>query len=286
MKTLEFFKWMVDRHEIFLKKEEGRPKPWTQDKIFLENKFCNPFRENDKTTVWFRENIREPLRDNDSVMLATTIFRWFNFIPTGEILLKHNLYENWNPDTARKLLSKQKKIITGAYIIKTPDGSNKLDGIIWCINNIKQNEEKILNFIKKSKSLQKSTSYLTQYPYLGNFMAYEITTDLRHTKLLENADDINLWANPGPGAQRGLNRIHERPIAFTQSPHKFVGEMQDLLRVSRQYLPFYFPSIEMRDIEHSLCEFDKYQRIKSGDGRMKNKYNGYPENTSSLESFL
>jgi len=65
MKTLEFFKWMVDRHEIFLKKEEGRPKPWTQDKIFLENKFCNPFRENDKTTVWFRENIREPLRDND-----------------------------------------------------------------------------------------------------------------------------------------------------------------------------------------------------------------------------
>ena len=43
--------------------------------------------------------------------------------------------------------------------------------------------------------------------FFGGFHSYEIVTDLRHTYLLENASDINLWANIGPGCRRGLARI-------------------------------------------------------------------------------
>jgi hypothetical protein len=42
---------------------------------------------------------------------------------------------------------------------------------------------------------------------LGPFLAYEIVTDLRFTALLENAPDIMTWANPGPGAKRGITRL-------------------------------------------------------------------------------
>jgi hypothetical protein len=28
----------------------------------------------------------------------------------------------------------------------------------------------------------------------------------------------------------------------------------------------------MREIEHSLCEFDKYMRVKRGEGRPRSKY--------------
>ena len=50
-----FFWWIEERHEIFKKKEQGLPRPWTTDIILDTYRFTNPFRENDKTTVWFRE---------------------------------------------------------------------------------------------------------------------------------------------------------------------------------------------------------------------------------------
>ena len=30
--------------------------------------------------------------------------------------------------------------------------------------------------------------------------------------------------------------------------------------------------LEMRDIEHSLCEFDKYERVRLGQGAPRSKY--------------
>ena len=75
-----FFEWINHRTEIQIKKDRGDPWPWTEDKIFQEFKFTNAFRENDRTTVWFRENMREPLMYQEEVFMATVIFRWFNLI--------------------------------------------------------------------------------------------------------------------------------------------------------------------------------------------------------------
>ena len=99
-KIEEFFKWIVDRTRIQQKKDRGDPWPWTEDPIFREYKFTNAFRERDKTTVWFRENIRNPLKLEPEVYMATVIFRWFNLIETGETLLKHNLHIDWDPEKA------------------------------------------------------------------------------------------------------------------------------------------------------------------------------------------
>jgi hypothetical protein len=33
-----------------------------------------------------------------------------------------------------------------------------------------------------------------------------------------------------------------------------------------------WPKLEMRDVEHTLCEFDKYERVKAGEGQMRAKY--------------
>ena len=83
-----FFWWIEERHRIFLSKEAGLPRgKWTDDEILKTYRFTNPFRENDKTTVWFRENMREPLKDSPEVLMATVIFRWFNLIETGLSLI-------------------------------------------------------------------------------------------------------------------------------------------------------------------------------------------------------
>lgn len=282
MKTKEFFYWIEERHNIHLKRSGGQSKPWSSDEIFQTTRFCNPFRENDKTTVWFRENLRENLRDSENVFMATVIFRWFNYIPTGEILKRHKLFTEWDSDFAKTILANVPKLITGAYIIKTPDNMTKLDGISWCIDVVKESESHAVRTIKELNSLQKTTDYLLGFPFLGKFMSYEIATDLRHTHFLENANDIMTWANPGPGAKRGLNRLYERDLNFTQPDEKFVEEMRYLLSIADEYLPNLYKDMEMRDIEHSLCEFDKYERVKYG-GRAKNKFDGISsDNNNSL----
>ena len=48
--------------------------------------------------------------------------------------------------------------------------------------------------------------------------------------------------------------------------------MMDLLDYSVEMLEPYVPALEMRDIEHCLCEFDKYERTRLGEGRPRAKY--------------
>ena len=89
--------WQVERENIRLQKEVSNfPPPWTDDPILQQYKFCQVFREEDRTTRWFKKHIREPMRENTDVLMATVIFRWFNWIPTGRTLIKHELLTNWD----------------------------------------------------------------------------------------------------------------------------------------------------------------------------------------------
>jgi len=106
----------------------------------------------------------------------------------------------------------------------------------------------------------------------GGFMAYELVSDLRHTPVLRDATDINTWANAGPGAKRGLNRVFGRPLKFASSKHGWNEEMKKLLLKVNALKHSYVPTLEMREIEHSLCEFDKYERVKNGEGKPRSIY--------------
>ena len=80
--------WIEERERIRRVKEEDKQEPpWTRDPILQEFKFCQVYREDDRTTRWFREHIREPLRNKPEVLMATVIFRFFNLIETGHTLL-------------------------------------------------------------------------------------------------------------------------------------------------------------------------------------------------------
>ncbi len=128
-------------------------------------------------------------------------------------------------------------------------------------------------------SLQKAHRELVQFPWLGNFMSYEVVTDLRHTYVLENAPDIMTWANPGPGCIRGLRRLQGLPLSKKGNsdclprPEGWQKTMQDLLKLVQERLP-HLPPFEMREIEHSNCEHDKYERVLWSQGKYKRRFNG------------
>ena len=271
-----YFYWIHERETIRIAKEvERRPQPWTDDPILQKFKFCQVFREDDRTTRWFKHHIRNVWRDDPEVLMATVIFRWFNFIETGRTLLKHNLHIEWDRKKAIEEITKQDQWITGAYIIKTPNRMDKVTGVAECVSHMWGDREKLVDEILESKSLEKAWKILRDYPYMGPFMAYEVVTDLRHTYLLRDATDILTWANAGPGAMRGLNRLAGRSLDFCRRTHPWNDEMRNLWEISRERLNpnlIDLSQFEMREIEGGLCEFDKYSRILNEEGRTRSIY--------------
>ena len=266
--------WIEERERIRQKKEDANAEPpWTEDEIFKMFKFCQVYREDDRTTRWFAAHIRRPLSAEPEVVMATIIFRFFNLIETGRTLLEHNLHLDWDKEKAIEEVSKQPKWVTGAYIVKTPNRMNKVKGVAECVTHIWVERERLVSSLEKMTTLQEAWEFLLQYPYIGPFVAYEIVTDLRHTYILDEATDICSWANAGPGAMRGLNRLTGRPLGFCKRSHDWNKEMQELYAICQEELRIkYRMPFEMREVEGGLCEFDKYSRILKGEGRTRSVY--------------
>jgi hypothetical protein len=291
----QFLYWYQERHRVYLKKEAGHPKPWTDDEVLQSYFFTNPYREHDKVTKWFCNNVREPLRNDPQVLMATIIFRWFNLPATGEALMDGPILSdncegclllNWDSEEAFKRLDPIRRnggqLFTGAFMINSPPGKSKLEAILERIDCVWNDYERLIRyFLDYQLTLQEAHEWLTQYDGLGGFMAYEIVCDLRHTYLLEEATDVLTWCNPGPGAVRGMYRVlgrdfakgnnsssPPRPRDWDERTAELLAAMQEVAKRNK------FPRVELREVEHSLCEYDKYMRAMSGDGRMKRTYSG------------
>ncbi len=268
-----YFMTARERYNIYLRRVSNKSPPWTEDPIFQRYKFCNVFREQDKVTVWLRENWREPYADHPNLPFAMALARLINWPPTLEEI---GFPKRWNPDKVLGVLHRRKdegkKIYTGAYLLGScPKGQERA---IYLVNSVLSPLHQVVYAPLNSNSTLKSTwEWFRSQRGIGDFLAYEIVSDLRHTKYLRDAPDIITWANAGPGALRGLTRLwgyqpKTRQISGYAFPKKNALEaMQNLLARSQEARwKLNMPAWEMRDIEHWLCEADKYQRIKNGQG--------------------
>ena len=268
-----FWYWINERHQIYLNRQKGMPKPWTKDPIFQEWKFTNVFRQLDKVTVWFMDNIITPHINDGPLLLANiATHRYFNWPDTSEAM---GYITEWNPLELEKILLEREKlgckIFTGAYMVtggaKGGTGRKKISLVLHdFLAPIWENKEIIL-----AETLEETCTNFRLYPgwKSGGFAAYEVVTDLTYTPMLCNASDKNTWANAGPGAKRGLERIYGYMHEW-----EYLQYMRLLLVESVKYVGDHVPMLDMRAIEHSLCEFSKYVRIKEGTGRARSRYNG------------
>jgi hypothetical protein len=301
MKPLEFDRWiyyMRERHNIYLLRQAGKPAPWTNDAVLSQYRFCNVYRELDKVTIWIREHIREPFADHPFLWFMLAIARRINLPATLAELIadKKGAWPDiatskagasvgkWNPDRMVQLLDDRTKrgeqVYTGAYMITgeaKPEHIGKTKSRTTVFSNL-------LPLWQKAGVIEPQLHHTLQGAFQallgqgfawGPFMCYEVVSDLRHTRYLCDAPDVLTWANAGLGALRGLNRLHGRPLKQAQKPDAACAEMQELLELTRREWPrpsTKFPRLEMREIEHTLCEFDKYMRVVTGEGVPRSKY--------------
>lgn len=308
----KFFEYARLRQEAHDAKMRGVPKgKQSTDDVINKYSFCNVFREDDKTTIWCRKNVREPYKNSPWLIPAIVTFRMFNRIDMGEaIFCQHDMFDGSNAfdQMMQSKKSGDVKILrravlalkpngpyaTGAYIISSPPGYNKLDGILDVVRRFlveragfrdddelsESNWRDVTKFLVENKNrptklrLEEVWNWIRQFDYFGKFHAYEIVTDLRHTRLLSRASDVMTWANPGPGARRGLNRVFGRDLGDRVPLEQMMLEMRIILDESQnpRNWPSKWSSWELRDVEHTLCEFDKWRRTHDGDGRPRSVY--------------
>lgn len=305
--------FMKARHDIYLDRKAGKPGPWTADPVLCDGRFCNIFRELDTVTIWVEENIRKPFADHPHLWFMLAAARYINWPDTLEALIKH--YPNaWpsSPDfeprhmtaALEHLASYGNKVYTGAYMIRAESDPSK-EWYSWTkhryiaeivLGRLWEDREEWQRMLETTPGVLRAFNRLEtvwekfqqpRYIGWGPFMAYEVVTDLRHTRYLRNAPDIYTWANAGPGAIRGLNRLYGRDLAAKPRPEQTNAEMIELMQElnaldARGFnetfgppqlgSPHVGPRFEARDIEHTLCEFDKYERVRLNEGKMRSKY--------------
>lgn len=280
----KFYWWISERHRIYLNKKAGKDWPWTKDEIMQEYKFTNVFRELDAETIKFHERIdplgwtSEHLPDAEK-LYHMILYRAFNLQSTYDLLTRgkdtHHV-----PRKMKRILHRAadrgEKVFTGAYIITNAGRSEpKIDlmcdamGVHW------RGRKRIWEHMMKDGTMQGCTKILSAYPMQGPFTAYEVICDMRYQPgMLDKAPDKKKWANLGPGARRGINRImndNPKKNAF-KGTGPYIEFMQEILKTSPKYRGKHVPPLEMREIEHSLCEFDKWCRVHNNEGRPRAKY--------------
>lgn len=275
----KFYWWINERHRIYMRKERGEDWPWTNDPIMQTYKFTNVFRELDAETVKFHERIDDLDLLQADKLYHMILFRAFNRAGTYDMLTRGKSTHH-TPAKMKRILHRNadrgKKIFTGAYIITNAGRSDsKIDIMCDALGVQWRGRRKIYDEMMVDGTMRGCTKILTAYPMQGPFTAYEVICDMRYQKgMLDNAPDRKKWANLGPGARRGINRIvsgKKKPNVY-RTTEEYIEFMVEMLKTSPKYRGKHVPPLEMREIEHSLCEFDKWLRVHNNEGRPRSLY--------------
>ena len=276
MRVQELFKFIHERYNVFLRRSWGESKPWTQDPILQSYRFCNVYREHDTVTRWIAQHWRVPNSNDPNVWFAMAAARFVNW---PETLADLGYPVPWDDAMGQKFIhvlsdrkEAGKKVWTGAYVIHARLGS-KIGHVAYDIlTPMWYERESVLESMTSCAALQQR---LMKFEGVGSFMAGQIVCDTKYTKLLDTALDWWDFAAPGPGSRRGLARVFEHPVNYRWKDEEWYV---DLLKLKAAIGPLLYetgmPPIHAQDLQNCLCEFDKYERVRLGEGRPRNNYPG------------
>jgi hypothetical protein len=278
-RSADFFRFMTKREALRLKKEGGAPWPWSDDPILNEYKFTNVKREHDRTTRWMRANWTGPHENRPAgeIIFNCALFRYFGTVEFAEAVGWQDCWDATSvADLAESRMQSGLRVFTGAYIVPTL-GRRAPKAEVVCqhiLTPLWKKKDDIGAIALSQKSWEGTADALRRLSGFGGtgFMAKEVLQDVMQTPVLRDAIDRNTWCSAGPGARRGLNRLAGRGLNQRMPEKQLLSEMIELFDRAEQNVPDFMPELELHDIQFQLCEFDKYERVRLGEGTPKAKY--------------
>jgi hypothetical protein len=276
-----FLAYIRERERIRLLRLAGAPYPWTTDPILGQYKFTNVRRFHDRTTQRFWAQYQLHARAHQSVALYNCgVYRYHGTISFMEQFGWQEQHDTeYMIDLARKMLAEGKQVYTGAYIVTNGGRVGFKESVVAeFLKALAEDAEYICHAMEREESWKTGFEHLILLPGFGGqgFMAKEVLQDYllwRRAAGRRPLSDETSWTPVGPGARRGLNRLAGRPLRYQQKLSLFIGEIRDIWqKVDRAFDQMYGEHLTMHDLQFCLCEFDKYERVRLGEGRPRSRY--------------
>ncbi len=270
--------YLEERRRIEIKRLRNEPQPWTSDAILAKYHFCHIRREDDhisRILLKMMQPYCRPGKWDQNILANIIIHRWISQKDfTTHLGYIHNL-----TDAIKILYDREKKklpIRTGAFTCSVPTWKiEETFKSAWKQGNIIQ---KIIE--KKNMNMDSITKELNSNIYgIGIFLASQIVMDLVMYGMIPLEEQ---WICFGPGAISGLKMIQgSNDVSRATQVTKLVNRRLDQRREKRtnEDVLDAKDALQLRviDLEHSLCEYYKYYKLKSGiltSGRKYHPSNG------------
>ena len=284
-----YWYFACERQNIFFKKLNGEDAPWTNDKILQEYKFCNSYRVNDRVSQYLLKNViyNGKKYSYGDMIFRIVLFKLFNKESTWELLV--NSFSDITLDTfdfnKYSLVLKEAKdrgevIYNDAYIScanKAFGYNNKHDNHLALLEKMFF-EDRLQDKIIECKNMEEAFNIIKSYPLIGNFMAYQLVTDINYSDVVDFSEDEFTVA--GPGSLRGIKKCFISRGNYSNEDiikYMYINQDKEFKRLGLDFKRIGNRKLQLIDCQNIFCELDKYLRkynpdLKSNRTKIKKRY--------------
>lgn len=299
-----FFSMIYDRQMIWKRRFIDKlPAPWTENEIFKKYKFCNLYREHDRSSQW---EIRNIIMDNSlsdkNLIWKILVYRTFNNPETFARALEKwpngiPDYEDYDEDEFTVHIDNIRTMglnpFTNAYSITGNVVIGDSIDNAFChtvVPAIHRSVNTIFMMMQNADTPEQIVTFLMTLPGASSFTAHEYYQDFTYISIYTDRTimrfDQNDFTNLGPGSSQGVRLIFSRLKGSEQlSCYTYLqtlaeekleeiglerGELMPYVewnKKTRSYDVITECNLSLNQIEGALCEFSKYMRILRNTGR-------------------
>jgi len=277
-----FWYFAYERQEIFINKLNNK-KVLTNDVILQTYKFCNAYRVNDRVSQYLLSNVIYNKEYSSSDMIFRIIlFKIFNKESTWELLEKNFIDIKLDTFDFKKycdvLNNSNIPIYNDAYIScasKVFNYNKKHENHLYLVYKMFFLDKFDLKLLE-CKTMKEGFELLKSYPLIGDFMAYQLITDINYSDVLNFSESE--FTIPGPGAIRGINKVFINCDNYVDAiKYMYLNQDKEFKRLNYDFKYLKNRKLQYIDIQNLFCELDKYCRVydpslKSNRKKIKKKY--------------
>jgi hypothetical protein len=276
----DFWWWVNERQRIWVRRfVRDETPPWTENEILQSYHFCNVHRELDSTTQFALRNVLRGSASRRDVLFNTVLFRFLNHPDSYKAQGGFVPVDDWHADIGLAELMDRDTVFSSAYRITTHDhagADTKVENIFYGVlrDELQANIDEWVDRVWGAPRMRDAHQQLGRLPGVGDFLAYEILTDLCYRHLPFSEEE---WVNIGPGAEgtlqaifgisfpETLNELHRRQRNWTASYPFLTAE-----RIERAgVVAWPKDHLTLRDLEHACCEYRKFRAIRDDDANKR-----------------
>ncbi|WP_233590078.1 nucleotide kinase domain-containing protein [Flavobacterium microcysteis] len=267
-----YWEFISKRQDVFFKRFNNISYPWTDDEILNNYKFTNVYRATDRVSQFLIKNIiYDGSQEPEELFFRTILFKIFNRISTweflqeelGEISLKNYSFKAYDK-LLLEVLKNNEPIYSPAYIMASGKSifgkDRKHQNHLLLIERMIK--DKLPYILQKSTSMKDVYELLLSYPTIGEFLAYQYTTDLNYSNLI-NFSEME-FVKAGPGAKDGIAKCFTSLGDYSyEDVIKMMADNQEMEFEKRgiMFQNLWGRNLQLIDCQNVFCEVDKYSRM-------------------------